>query len=369
MQWRTLRSVGFTVVALVAAGIATVAAAETAEVRAQELIGRPAPGLSVEEVLAGPAREEWSAEMLAGRVVVIDFWSTWCAPCVEDMPRWNAMVDELAGEPVVFAAVSDEPADVVEKLLAERRLAGWVAVDPGGSVFEAFAVNSRPRAVLIDAEGVVRGVGHTGEVTPAMVRRLLAGEEPGLVPAPGVDELLVEIGRSEAAEAIYQVGLWPTQASRGMVKTGSDGFVATGVGVKTMVPFLWRVRAARVVVEDDVPAGRFDLVVRPAGDAERVEPLAREALETGLGLEVRHEVREVDAWVLRVAELGEGGRGGAGRCGFARRRPRRSRASRWGRASSWGPGRRSSRWPACSKGSCAGRWSTRRASKASTPWT
>jgi uncharacterized protein (TIGR03435 family) len=55
-----------------------------------------------------------------------------------------------------------------------------------------------------------------------------------------------------------------------------------------------------VVVEEDAPAGRFDLVVRPAGADDRVEPLGREALETGLGLAVRREVREVDALVLRA---------------------------------------------------------------------
>ncbi|HUO86637.1 MAG TPA: DUF3738 domain-containing protein [Thermoanaerobaculia bacterium] len=270
---------------------------------ARDLIGRPAPELSVDEVIAGESGlEGWSPVALRGRSVVVDFWSTWCAPCVEDLPRWNAMVDELAGEPVVFLAVSDEEPEVVRKFLAERRMAGEQAVDPDRSAFEAFAVTAIPQAVLIDQQGVVRGIGHTDDVDPAMVRRLIAGEDPGLVPAPGVDELLAEVGRGEAAKAIYQVGLWPTQAGGGQVSGGAEGFVAIGVGVRVMVPFLWRASAARVVVEDDVPAGRFDLVVRPAGDGARVEALAREALQTGLGLDVRREVREVDVWLLRVAE-------------------------------------------------------------------
>lgn len=280
------------------------AAAEAANPR--ELIGRPAPPLSIEEVIEGPQPAAWSPEALAGKAVVVDFWSTWCAPCVEDMPRWNAMVDELAGEPVVFVAVSDEPAGAVERFLEKRRLAGWVAVDTDGSAFEAFGALSRPQAVLIDAAGVVRGVGHTARVTPAVVRRLLAGEETGLVPEPGSEELLAGAGRGEAAEAIYQVGLWPARGGPSRVTTGGDSFLALNVPLQLIVPHLWEVGGLRVELEGDVPSGRFDLVVRTAGAADQVKPLARQALETGLGLEVRREVREVDALVLRVPGAAEG---------------------------------------------------------------
>lgn len=120
-------------------------------------------------------------------------------------------------------------------------------------------------------------------------------------PAAGAAQLLAEFGRGEAAEAIYLVGLWPTRSAHGQVTHTADELVAVGVRVEAMVPFLWRIQSARVVVGEGVPDGRFDLVVRPAGDALRVEPLGREALENGLGLDVRREVREVDAWVLRSA--------------------------------------------------------------------
>jgi uncharacterized protein (TIGR03435 family) len=215
------------------------------------------------------------------------------------------MVDELAGEPVVFVAISDEPARAVERFMEKRRLAGWVAVDTDGSAFEAFGALSRPQAVLIDAAGVVRGVGHTARVTPAVVRRLLAGEETGLVREPGTEELLADAGRGEAAEAIYQVGLWPARGGPSRVSTGGDSFVALNVPVQLIVPHLWEVARLRVELEGDVPSGRFDLVVRTAGAADQVKPLARQALETGLGLEVRREVREVDALVLRVPGAAE----------------------------------------------------------------
>ncbi|HEX2163970.1 MAG TPA: TlpA disulfide reductase family protein, partial [Thermoanaerobaculia bacterium] len=171
--------------AALAVALATAACGEDrVRSRAADLVGRPAPALSIDDVIAGPEPEAWADE-LAGRAVVVDFWATWCLPCVEDLPRWNAMVDELAGEPVTFVTITDEPAAAVERFLEERRLAGWIGLDRDGSALDAFGVIGFPRAVLIDSRGVVRGGGHTAHVTPEVVRRLIAGEEPGLVPADG----------------------------------------------------------------------------------------------------------------------------------------------------------------------------------------
>lgn len=306
MKEKTTRATA--VAAALLAGMAAAAPARAADdpepVRSRDLIGRPAPPLAVEESLAGAEPAAWP-EALAGRAMVVDFWSTWCVPCVEGLPRWNAMVDELAGEPVTFLAITDEPAEAVEPFLETRRVAGWIGLDRDRSAFDAYGALAIPQAVLIDAHGVVRGVGHTDRVTPAMVRRLIAGEDVGLVPDPSTEELLAA-SRSDAAEAIFEVGLWPSKGGSSTIRYGGDSFVALNVPLALMAPMVWEMPSARVQVADDLPAGRFDLVVRTAGDAEAVRPLARRALETGLGIEVRRETREVEALVVRVAgdELG-----------------------------------------------------------------
>jgi thiol-disulfide isomerase/thioredoxin len=57
---------------------------------------------------------------LAGTAVVLDFWATWCGPCIKAIPHLNQLVDEFAGRPVRFISVTYEKEEVVRPVLAKH---------------------------------------------------------------------------------------------------------------------------------------------------------------------------------------------------------------------------------------------------------
>jgi|ERR1022692_2643340 thiol-disulfide isomerase/thioredoxin len=69
---------------------------------------KPAPPLNLSNVLQAPADASANLEALRGKVVVIDFWATWCGPCRKSIPHWNELVDGFKGKPVQFIAITDE---------------------------------------------------------------------------------------------------------------------------------------------------------------------------------------------------------------------------------------------------------------------
>ena len=83
-------------------------------------IGEPAPPLTLERTI--PAGSETSWEALRGKPVVIEFWATWCEPCVEQIPHLNQLTSKFAT--VQFISVTDEAAPVVESFLAQRPILG-----------------------------------------------------------------------------------------------------------------------------------------------------------------------------------------------------------------------------------------------------
>jgi thiol-disulfide isomerase/thioredoxin len=172
------------------------------------LLGKPAPEFTL-TVLDGPGRTKTiTKEELGGKVVVIDFWATWCEPCLHELPEIQKLVARYAGSKkdvmVVVLSQDDEPAELsqvrklVEKTLSEKGLnlsmspVGLVGLDPSKSVGGAFEIEGYPSLVILDRKGVVRLV-HAGYDPNSSVplNKSLAKEIDGLLgaksPATTVD--------------------------------------------------------------------------------------------------------------------------------------------------------------------------------------
>ncbi len=186
------------------AAAAAAPAERKAGAEAHPLVGKPAPDFAL-DVLDGPGKlRKVTRADLAGKVVMIDFWATWCGPCLKELPDVQGLIESYAKakKGVVVVALSIDQAEAgdlkaarstVEATLKERKLAlagvgeadnpvGLVALDPLGKIAAAYGVEAIPFVVLIDAQGVIRTV-HVGltdrDVFAAEIDALLAGKPPG----------------------------------------------------------------------------------------------------------------------------------------------------------------------------------------------
>ena len=113
----------------------------------------PAPDIGIGALLQSPRASFASLQEFRGEVVVLEFWATWCGPCVELLPHMNKMVESFAGRPVRFISVTDETRAAVEKFTASHPMKAWIGLDPDGAAFKAFGVRSRPEVYVIDPYG------------------------------------------------------------------------------------------------------------------------------------------------------------------------------------------------------------------------
>jgi thiol-disulfide isomerase/thioredoxin len=114
----------------------------------------PAPPLRLKS-LDG---REFDLSAMKGRVVVVNFWATWCPPCIEEMPTLQKLWEDMHGSGLDVLAVNvGEPAEQIEAFLQEfePRLEFPVLLDPDGEAFQAWRVRGVPKTFVVDKRGRV----------------------------------------------------------------------------------------------------------------------------------------------------------------------------------------------------------------------
>lgn len=127
--------------------------------------GEPAPAVSMPSLTNSSTLE---LSQLRGKVVLVDFWASWCGPCRKSLPLYNDLKKQFAGQPFEIMAVSvDASKDDALAFLQKFPLDYLVGWDSTGKLPEAYAVPGMPTSYVISADGVVKHIHkgfHDGEI-------------------------------------------------------------------------------------------------------------------------------------------------------------------------------------------------------------
>jgi thiol-disulfide isomerase/thioredoxin len=295
-------------------------------------VGKPAPPVTV-QVLQAPAGAKATWDALRGKVVVIDFWATWCVPCRKSIPHWNQLVDDFKGKPVQFIAITDENEQVVASFLKQTPIHSWVGVEGlGQSTRERYGIEGIPTTVLVNQGGVVVAVALTARLEPKDIQEVLNTGHSSLPPAlelgtgAGPNE---EVESVPASRPVFEVSVrlsGPLPPGRGFDSWKTWPTNADAVGqyatVKKAVLTFFDCHEALLDCRTMLPTQWYDFTVRlPPGanqaDRERaVVPMLRSVF----GLEVHRAQAEREVYILKVASTnapdlklsGPNSRGGGG---------------------------------------------------------
>ncbi|AIE85947.1 redoxin domain-containing protein [Fimbriimonas ginsengisoli Gsoil 348] len=112
-------------------------------------IGKPAPNFE----LTGLDGKKVSLSSLRGKVVMIDFWATWCGPCREALPDTEKIAKASVGKNVQVMAVSDETRETVAAFMKQNNYTMPNFLDQDGSVHRSYKASAIPCMAIIDANG------------------------------------------------------------------------------------------------------------------------------------------------------------------------------------------------------------------------
>jgi len=122
-----------------------------------------------------------SPAAFGGRLLVLNFWATWCPPCIEEMPSLDRMQQQLRDQGVVVLGVSvDEDEEAYRRFLERARVSFHTARDPEAAISTLYGTYRYPESYVIDREGrvvqkIVGAVDWTDERMMNYLRSLLQG--------------------------------------------------------------------------------------------------------------------------------------------------------------------------------------------------
>ncbi len=145
---------------------------------------------------------------LRGKVVLLDFWGTWCPPCRESVPTMKNVKKRFTGKGFELIGISSDDDEDVWRTFVEAKQMDWQEyIDLSGELLEAFNIDSFPTYIVLDKDGVIRfrqsGFGDTteGELDDAINRALKRNSDPTLANAAAAGDAAKEEPHASPAGA------------------------------------------------------------------------------------------------------------------------------------------------------------------------
>jgi uncharacterized protein (TIGR03435 family) len=281
--------------------------------------GQPAPPLTFTQLIGAPDGTKTDWPSLKGKVVVLEFWATWCAPCIAEIPHLNELAQSLASSNVQFISVDDEDPSVVKEFMAKKHMDGWVGLSK--NIFDDFGVQERPTTIVIDSNGLV-----AARLTPELVQKdqlaALAEGKPVVFPVDANAANMAaaqKIAKAALAEMknptanagpkpLFEISVRPGEPGGNMMMfsgndttTGTASYDFRNASLAMLLPWAADIPASRLVINGGAEKARYNLHVSALDlDFKQLSPALTLAVTSAAGVKLTHQSNEEDVWLLKA---------------------------------------------------------------------
>jgi thiol-disulfide isomerase/thioredoxin len=119
------------------------------------LVGTHAPSFSRPAVIGQSAL---STDHAKGKVLVVDFWATYCKPCEKEFPKLQALADKHSGNLLVYALSEDDSTDGIAAFVKKTGVRFPIAWDQGNAISQRYKLEKMPTSYIVDNKGIFRFV-------------------------------------------------------------------------------------------------------------------------------------------------------------------------------------------------------------------
>lgn len=268
-------------------------------------VGDAAPALTLTKLLKAPAGATGSLNELKGKVVVLEFWATWCSPCLPAMDHLSQIAAKYKDKPIQFIFVTDEDEQRASWFLQKKSPNGWIGLDENRQTIEAYQFVGIPHTVVIDAEGKIAAITMPRNVTEGAIDDLLSGKKISLPLKEAVAEDLEWDKDLVRDDTVFQIIIQSSNSYTGGMRIGAPPvrqLTFDGAVLPAMLQTAFQMPSTRLInklSKSQNEQGYRASVVVPKGKENLLYPSFQRALVENFGLRVHREMRDMDVFLLR----------------------------------------------------------------------
>jgi thiol-disulfide isomerase/thioredoxin len=150
----------------------------TLQLRGQSKLNKPAGELEFLKILNSTVTSAKLSDFKS-KVVILDFWGTWCAPCIEALPHLENLQNRF-GNDLKVITITDESEERIDKFLKKRNVSLPIALDNDRKLAAAFPYRAVSHTVVIDKNGIVRAITTPQEINEEILKQIIAGQQVDL---------------------------------------------------------------------------------------------------------------------------------------------------------------------------------------------
>ncbi len=283
-------------------------------------LGRPAPALTFTQLYGAPSGTKTDWPSLRGKVVILEFWATWCAPCIAEIPHLNNLTKSLSSSPVQFISVDDEDPATVEPFIAKKPISGWVGLSK--AVFDAYSVQERPTTIVVDTRGNIAAILRPDQLDKDQLIALSTGKSV-VFPTNTLPPEIAEMQKKAMAQAVaaaknpsakstvkplFEISITPgdsdgvtMMSSENDTNGGASAYSISNASLFMLVPWATGNPAKRIAFHGDFTKPHYNLrLTAPNLDIKALSPALELAVASAAGVRITHTSAEEDAWVLQA---------------------------------------------------------------------